>query len=635
MPPTTPPSPPLDHAQPRAASAFIEPKLLGRKRTDSGRDAPIRGIQALWLPRPSPRSSHNNAPPAARSSAPLIARLLAARGLSPGPASDAFLNPSLKQLHDPSLMGGLDRSAHRLLHAARAREPIVIYGDYDVDGISATAILYHTLRAIAPDARVTTYVPHRLEEGYGLNASSIAELCAGGARVIVSVDCGVTAVWPAKVARDAGVDLIITDHHNLPAPDDTGSIQLPDAYAIVHPRLTDETHPTPYPYPELCGAGVAFKLAWRMLTLHAGATRLPDDLRDLLLDLLGLASLGVIADVVPLVDENRVMARFGLTKVKHSAIPGLRALIEASNLSSDRVREEDVGFRIAPRLNACGRMGHAREAVELLTTATGPRAIEIAQQLSRMNEQRRATEREIFEHACDLAHREGMTEPDRRAIVLAHEDWHPGVVGIVCSRLVERFHRPTILMRRHDGQCHGSGRSVPGFSLHAALAACASTLTQYGGHDMAAGVRLEASRLDDFRDEFIARANQAITPDDLVAKLHYDAIAHPGELTVASVTDLRRLAPFGRDNPSVRVRIEGLRIAARPELLGSTNRHLSMHVRDDRGRTLRAIAWGWGEHVERFRMGMGVELLATPTLNHWQGSTSVQLEVADARIEGT
>lgn len=570
----------------------------------------VRGLCSVWSARAE----------VARG-AGLVQRVLAARGVLSGEAAEAFLNPTMKMLHDPSLMPGLDRAAERVLVAANAGQSIVIYGDYDVDGISASAILFHALRAIAPQARVQTYVPHRLEEGYGLNADSLQELIRQGADLIISVDCGITAVEPARVVKQLGKDLVITDHHNLPAGEHP---ILPDAYALVHPRLPGSA----YPFGELCGAGVAFKLAWRMMTLAAGTSKLPEHLREMLLELLGLTSLGVIADVVPLIDENRVIARWGLSRIKHSKLEGLRALVEASDLAGENVKADDVGFKLGPRLNACGRMGHAREAVELLTTATGQRAIAIAEQLSRQNDQRRASERAIFQQAVELAEAAGMTAPDRRAIVLAHPDWHPGVVGIVCSRLVEKFHRPTILLREHEGICHGSGRSIDGYSLHAGLHACSSHLTKYGGHDMAAGLTLSSDALETFTHAFTTHANDAITPADLIARHRYDTIADIDEISVTSVAQLEKLAPFGRDNPFVRLRVQGARVSTRPQLLGSTGKHLTFAVAS-RGAAVRCVAWNWADRIMQIPQGATIDVLATPKISTWNGRTSVELEVVD------
>ncbi len=579
------------------------------------------GLRRRWRLRSAhPSTSHELADTAGLS--PLVREILIRRGVT-GPAK-SFLEPSLRDLHDPSLIPDLDRAASRLLSALRAREPIVIYGDYDVDGITATTILYHTFRAVAPDADIRTYVPHRLEEGYGLNCDAIDELARAGARVIVSVDCGITAIQPAQTAKAAGVDLIITDHHNPPARME----DLPEAFAVVHPRRPDSR----YPFGDLCGAGVAYKLAWRIATLSTGSDRTTPDLRDLLVQLLAFTSLGVIADIVPLVGENRVIARHGLSRIKLSPMVGLRALVQASGLGSDEVNAEDVGFKLAPRLNASGRMDHAKDAVELFTTATPDRAAIIAEQLSRQNDQRRQTELKIFEQAAELAEKSGMTSPDRRAIVLACADWHPGVVGIVCSRLVERFGRPTILMNRHDGQCHGSGRSIDGFNLHAGLEHCRDHLLSFGGHDMAAGLKLRDENLEAFVDAFTNHANQLLTPDDLVGKLEYDAHTTLASIDASTIAQLERLAPFGRENPPIRLRLSGLRVVYGPDVFGKQNKHLAVRVSDasiERSSPVRLFGWNWAEHRDRFRVGFSFDAIVVPKLNTWNGRTSVECEIID------
>lgn len=576
--------------------------------------AAARGLRRLWFARSGSDSFGE---------LPLYARVLAARGLADASAAEAFLHPALRELHPPSLIPDLDRAAARLVAAAAAGEPIAIYGDYDVDGITATAILYHTLKHLFPAATVRTYVPHRLEEGYGLNAEALEQLARSGIKVVVSVDCGVTAVKPAAAARAAGLDLIITDHHNPPH----SVADLPDAYAVVHPRRPDST----YPFDHLSGAGVAYKLAWRLATLHARSDRVDQPTRELLVELLALASLGTIADVVPLVGENRVFARHGLGRIKHSSIAGLRALVEASGLAGEDVDAEDVGFKLAPRLNACGRMGHAREAVELLTVAPPERAAEIARELTRQNDHRRKTEQLILEQAVELAEAAGMTTPDRRAIVLAHPDWHAGVVGIVCSRLVERFHRPAILLCRKGDECHGSGRSVDGFSLHAALCSCAHHLAAFGGHDMAAGLRLAADRLDTFIGDFLEIAGRHIAPDRLVGTLTYDAEARHAELTPDMVRRLALLAPFGRGNPSLRVRVNNASVESGPDAFGRNNKHVSWRIRQD-GRLLRLVAWNWADQPDLPRRGQRIDAVITPRLNVWNGMTSVECELHDLRL---
>lgn len=578
-----------------------------------------RGLTAMWSAR---------RPVGVTASPDVVSRILASRGLDAASDEAArFLAPSLKHLHDPSAIPDLDRAADRLLRAARAGERIVVYGDYDVDGITASAILFQLLRALVPGADVQTYVPHRIDEGYGLHADSLLALARDGAKVIVSVDCGVTAVAPAAALTGTGVDLIITDHHNPP-----GTMgDLPRAFAIVHPRRPDSA----YPFGELCGAGVAFKLAWRLATLGCGSQRVPEPIRDLLLDLLALASLGVIADVVPLVDENRVIARFGLSRLRATKNEGLAALIAASGLAGESVKEEDVGFKLAPRLNACGRMGHAREAVELLTTARGARAFEIAEQLTRQNNERRRVEAAIFEHAAELAVERGMTGQDHRAIVLAHKDWHQGVVGIVCSRLVERFHRPTLLLQDHGEECHGSGRSIEGFNLHSAIEACAPHLRSFGGHDMAAGLKLRTECLDSFSRAFTAVCNSRLTPGDLVPTRTFDCDASLRELTMENVRRMQLLSPFGRSNPRITLRVSSMRLLGRPETFGSSNKHLSLRVAEADATgpapAMRLVGWNWAARVKEIPMGATLDALVRPGISTW-GGVKVECEIEDLGV---
>lgn len=556
----------------------------------------------------------------------LVERVLAARGLQ-GEAGREFLQPTLKLMHDPGLMPDIDRAAERLLRAARDGERIVIYGDYDVDGVSATAILFHTLKHLHPKCAIGTYVPHRLEEGYGLNEEAIRALAAEGAKVIVSVDCGITAVQPARAALECGIDLIVTDHHNPPA----SMADLPPAYAVVHPRRPDSV----YPFGDLSGSAVAFKLAWRLATMACGGEKVGAATRELLLEMLGVASLGVIADVVPLRGENRVLARFGLAKLKHSTIVGLRALVEASGLSGESVGAYDVGFKLGPRLNACGRLGHAREAVELLTVAGGERAREIAEQLTKLNNDRRAVEKRIADQASELAKSSGMTGAGRRAIVLAHEEWHAGVVGIACSRLVGMYYRPTILMHRDPatGECHGSGRSIDGFNLHGALERCAKLLSGFGGHDMAAGVRVAHEKLPEFVEAFTEVANAQIAAESLCAKIEYDSAAKLEELSQTAVHELENLAPFGRENPAVRLKLESVQVEGRPKVIGQTGTHISMFVKHAQsGRVLRILGWSWAERIADLPVGSTIDVVIEPKISTWQGSGHVEAELVDLRV---
>lgn len=580
----------------------------------------MNGLTARWTFRQPPTTDPERT---------LLQRILMVRGFSNTDEAAAFLSPKLTHLHDPSLIPDLDRAAERIVRAIRGGEPITIYGDYDVDGITATAILFHTIRTIDPGADVRTYVPHRLDEGYGLNSAAIAELAAAGAKVIVSVDCGITATEPALEAARLGVDLIITDHHTPP----TTMEALPRAYAVVHPRRPDSG----YPFGELSGAGVAYKLAWRLATAATGSTRADDKVRGMLVELLAMAALGTIADIVPLVGENRVLASFGLVRAKHSPLIGLRALVDASGLGGEDIGAMEVGFRLGPRLNAAGRMGHAREAVELFTVADEARCKEIAEHLSKQNEQRRRVESDIFDLACELAERQGMTGADRRAIVLAHESWHAGVVGIVCSRLVERFHRPAILMQKRDGVCHGSGRSVDGFNLHSGLVHCAEHLEKFGGHSMAAGLHIVEPKLSHFVDAFTEYANDAISPDRLCAGVTIDCESTMSELSLEGVNDLQRLGPFGAGNPRPKVLVRNLRITEF-RAMGSMGKHLSIRLRAQEGgkpgaaSEWRAVGWNWGRHAPQLAVGKNVDAVVSPAISYFGGGPRVEPEIADLAI---
>jgi len=572
----------------------------------------LRGLRSHWSIRPCVAAGQ-----------PLIRRVLAARGIS----EPDFLQPSLKHLHDPSLLPGLDRAAARILAAIRARERIVIYADYDVDGVSAAAILWRMIKAIAPEATVTTYLPHRLEEGYGLNAEAISKLCDAN-DLIISVDCGVTAVGPARVARDRGVDLIITDHHTPPRDES----DLPGAFAVVHPLTPGHA---PYPFPDLCGAGVAFKVAWRLATLESGSQKARPELQRVLIELLALAAMGVIADVVPLRGENRVIARFGLDQIRRSELAGVRALRDESGLGAENVEASDIGFRLGPRLNAIGRLGHAREALELLTTSDEARAREIAGALTGWNDERRKTESMISDHAGSLAIDLGMTTPEHRAIVLCDQSWHRGVVGICCSRLVGLYHRPTILLQRDGDLCFGSARSIDGFDLHAALAACSEHLESFGGHAMAAGLKVRADRLGDFTRAFVEYTNARLAPSDLVRRTIIDAECDVAELDMGAAEALSALAPFGRENPRPLLLLRGATLATAPRALGKTGKHIAFDVKQG-SRVLRVKGWSWigplAEAGITLHPGQVLNLLASPEINSWNGRRNVEATLEDLCI---
>ena len=556
---------------------------------------------------------------------PLLGRLLVQRDLGRPDDAEAFLKPKLTSLHDPVLLPGVAQAVERILQALDTGQPIVIYGDYDVDGITASAILWHCLKALGTEARI--YVPHRIEEGYGLNPQALGEL-ALDRPLIITVDCGITAVEPARVARAAGADLIITDHHEF------DPLALPDVHTIVHPRLENEGQ-GPYPFGDLCGAGVAFKIAWHLLRVRHGAERLPEDWRRLLLDLVSLAALGTVADVVPLVQENRTITAFGLAHVRRTRFVGLGALIEASGIADQRIDAYHVGFVLGPRLNACGRMGHARDAVTLLTTADAGDAARIARFLTRENQRRRDTERQILEEARQMVLENGYDAADSRAIVVGKAGWHPGVVGIVASRLVDEFARPVVMLNidAQRQEAAGSARSVLGVSIHEALEHCARHFQSWGGHAMAAGLRMDPSSVDAFRRDLVEFVNQRLGVEDLVGGIQIDAECRLEDLSFNLCEQVARLSPFGRGNPAPILCARGVRLERPPVRMGREGRHLRLLVRQG-AKLSEAVGFHMGALSERLGTAVELDVAFEPKISTWQGRSRVQLQLKDMRFSG-
>ncbi len=547
--------------------------------------------------------------------APMLAQALHNRGLAEVEPARRFLEPQLGDLLNPETLEDTQGAADRLVRAARDGEKIVLYGDYDVDGMTGVAILWHCLRLAGVPAGF--YVPHRLEEGYGLNEEAMDRLADDGAKVVVTVDCGITAVGPARRARERGMDLIITDHHMISDP-------LPEAAAIVHPHVGD------YENRNLAGSAVAMKLAWTLAQrLTPGFDgRVSEAFRQFLLDATCLAALGTIADVVPLVGENRILAHFGLRGLRHCRLPGLQALIETCGLTGEKLDSYHVGFMLAPRLNAIGRMGHARLAVELLTRADGERAIEISQYLDQQNRQRQAIERRLVAEAREMVPSSCRDGQGDRAIVLAREGWHAGVIGIVASRLVEEFHRPVVLIALDGETGQGSARSIRHFPMHEALERCGAHLLSFGGHAMAGGLRIAADAVDDFAEAFIAYANNTLTPADLNATIRLDGEVGLGELSEDVVRDLKRLGPFGPGNAKPRWATSTVELVGEPRVVGKGGEHLQLTVRD--GRTVcKAIAFGQAKHDQALRNHRRCRIAFEPIVNEFRGQRTVELQVID------
>ena len=549
---------------------------------------------------------------------PLVAQILHNRGIEDADAAGAFMNPKLADLHDPQLLGGVVPAAELIAKAVAAGKKFIIYGDYDVDGITAVAILHTVLKMVGAD--VHYYVPHRLGEGYGVNIDAVRKLIENRFDVMITVDCGISAAGPLAAASDAGVEIIVTDHHTIPE-------HLPPAAAIVHPNLPQGR----YPNRDLSGAGVAFKLAWQIARKICGEKRVDQQMRDFLLDATCLAALGTIADVVPITGENRILATHGLRGLPASRHPGLRALIESAGLTGKHLDAYHVGFVLAPRLNACGRMGHANLAVDLLADAPAQRCAKIAKFLAKQNTDRQKVQRAITAEAVEMVIENRLDSPAHLAIVLASDQWHGGVVGIVASAIVRQFHRPAVLITfDSEGAGQGSARSIAGFHMAEALAACSEHLSGFGGHAMAGGLKIQREKFDDFAAAFGDYARTHIKPEQLQATLKIDAETTLARLSLNVVEHLRRLAPFGQGNAPPTVAVRACRVLIPPKRMGRNGQTAGLML-EQSGAALRAVGFGMGDLADMLVGINHVDVAGEPVLNTFNGVTTVELKLKDVR----
>ena len=548
---------------------------------------------------------------------PPVAQLLLNRGIADAAEARAFLRPELTDLHDPSLLPGVDRAARRIAEAVKGGERIIIYGDFDVDGVTATAILLGCI-ALA-GGRAEYYLPDREEEGYGLNPEAVRKLAAEGVDLIVTVDCGVTAIEEARLARELGVEMIITDHHEPGA-------ERPEAVEVINPRLPGSG----YPFRDLAGAGVAFKLAWAVARDLSPTERVTPEFREFLLDAVALAALGSIADVVPLRGENRVLARFGLRGLAESSRPGVRALREVAALRGPDLTAWDVAFKLAPRLNAAGRLGSARRAVELLTTRDPRVAEELARELDEENTKRREIQGRMTDEALALVEAGGGVKGSL-GLVLAAEGWTQGVVGIVAGQVAERLARPTVAIALEGGEGHGSGRSGGYVNLYEALLRCEDLLKSFGGHRNAAGLRIAADQVEAFRGRFQEALAEQVAETDLVPRLDIETELSLADVTDALTREIERLAPFGVGNAHPLFATCGVRLARPPRRVGTGGKHLSLWVSQD-GAAFRAIAFGRGEMASDLERAGVCSIAYTPHFNDYRGRRSLELEVKDIKV---
>jgi single-stranded-DNA-specific exonuclease len=535
-----------------------------------------------------------------------ICRLLAARGHLPAESAKRYLRPRLDQLFPPEQLLDLGRAVDRLVRAIRGGETILVHGDYDVDGISSTTLLTKAFTALG--AKVVPFIPRRITDGYDLTEAGVRAAREAGATVVVTCDCGTSAVAPVASLQAAGIDVIISDHH-LPGGD------LPNAYAILNPKRPGCGSEDK----DLAAVGVAFKLA-------LAVTRALGGNENLVFGMLDLVALATIADIAPLRGENRVFARYGLKMLAETKNLGLRALIRAAGLDGKPVTAGRVGYILAPRLNAVGRLGHALRGVELLTAQTEHEANTIARELEELNARRQEIDRATLEQARQRVLALDLDETF--GIVLAEDGWHPGVIGIVASRLVEEFGRPTILIALDGEEGKGSGRSISRFDLHAGIGGCRHLLKRFGGHRSAAGVTIARDQVDAFSRCFNAAARAALSPDDLVPELRIDLEVALAELTPGFEALLRHLEPCGVGNPSPMLLTRGVRLAAPPRIVGQGG--LKLRLQTD-AEPLEALGWSLGHRIGEIDVNRPLDIAFRLERDEYHGVSKLQARLADFR----
>jgi single-stranded-DNA-specific exonuclease len=534
---------------------------------------------------------------------PLIARLLVRRGIDDSEAANKFLKPKLEDLHDPYLLDGMKAAVERIKQAIADKEKLLIYGDYDADGVSSTSLLLHVMRTLQAD--VDYYIPNRFREGYGINKEALALAKERGFGLVVSVDTGISAVMEAEVAKQLGLDLIITDHHEPPE-------QLPDAYAVINPKKPG----CPYPFKMLAGVGVAFKLATALLG------RIPEEW-------LELVALGTIADLVPLTDENRILAAFGLERMNRRELTGMRALLEVAGIQRE-VTAGHVGFALGPRINASGRLDSADSAVRLLITDNEEEARMLAEELDEVNRERQELVEEMTQEA--IAEVEQDKERHQHVIVVAKKGWNVGVVGIVASRLVEKYYRPAIVLSidEEKGTAKGSARSISAFHLYRALAECQEWLPHFGGHAMAAGMTLPIENIAPFHQHLSQLAQQWLTDEDYVPQTTLEDELRLERVQLPLIEQIEALAPYGMGNPTPLFAFDNLKLL-RLQLMGLDNEHVKMILQDGE-HLLEGIAFRAGGMEKEISPCARLRVLGELQVNEWNGKRSPQLIIKDVAI---
>lgn len=542
----------------------------------------------------------------------ILARLLVNRGITEPDQAERFLNPDWSHLPDAFLLPDAEVAVNRLLLAMERREKILVYGDYDVDGVTSAALWHHTLRKLRADVRAK--VPHRKRDGYDIRVPVVDEAHRQGVSLILTCDCGIQAHAVVERARELGIDVIITDHH------EPGE-QIPPALAVVNPHLPDSR----YPFPNLSGVGVSYRLGEALIRAKGLS---PQNYRNYFLD---LATLGTIADVMPLVEENRVFAHYGLPALPLSRRAGVQALLEVSRLPRDKsITMRQVQFALAPRINAVGRLDDAAVALELLTTEDTQRAMELAWELEEHNRRRRSEQQRILEQALEqVAQRDIARE---WVLVLTGEDWDKGVIGIVASKVLEQYHRPTVMISV-DPECgvgRGSARSIRPYDIFRAIEQRRDLFIECGGHTLAAGFSIQTEHIEELRQHLNQLAHEWMSPEDLLPRLDIDAEVEPADITPALVDELAQMEPFGHGNPEPLFLSRGLTILEKRRV-GSDGTHWKLTVRGEALPPTGCIAFGMGNYDDRFEVGDEVDMVYTPQWNKFNGRRDIQLQVHDIR----
>ncbi len=546
---------------------------------------------------------------------PILTEILVNRGIDTYEKARAFFRPSVEDLHDPKLMDGMTIAVERIARALKNNETIVVYGDYDVDGTNGASLLWDFL--IKAGARAKYFIPDRVRDGYGLSIAGIDHVKQSGASLLLAVDCGVTAAKQVDYARSLGIDVVICDHHEPGDP-------LPNAVAVLDPLKRSCS----YPYKFLCGCGVGFKLVQALCEDSLVRSRIGGDGEELLLAYLQYDTLATIADIVPLTLENRIIVKLGLELINTAPLPGIRALIESAGLKPGRVNAGQVVFVLAPRINAVGRLGDAMRAVELLTSESYEKALPLAQVMEEENRNRRKIDEDTFAKAQEYID-QNIDVEQNHAIVLHQDTWHPGVIGIVASRIVERYYRPTVLMTTIDGVAKGSARSISGFDIYQALKKCEDKLIQFGGHKYAAGLTVELDKIPEFREAFYRVANETLPKELLIPVIHIDSEIDVSELTPKFVRVLSQFAPFGPDNMRPVFSAHSVELFGQPRIVGRN--HLKFKVRKN-GRTIDAVGFNLGDLLNRTIQGRaGLDLAFSLDENDFEGEMMPQLKLRDIK----